>query len=189
MVEVRRLLQFRSCVPRLVGWSWLALVSVIFLAACFAPKAGNVWEEPAVKPVEVSQRDSAEYPPLQREWTPPLTIQRPLVWVAPAEKAVEPLNLPTPVYPDTAAPRKPVSAGEGFRVQVFAGHEQAAAHRTSEQVATATPFRVYLSYEAPQYKVRIGDFLTRGEADEWCERLKRQGYTGSWVVKTIVNQQ
>ncbi len=41
---------------------------------------------------------------------------------------------------------------------------------------------VYLDYEVPYYKVRVGSFLTRDEAEEYAERVRASGYPDAWVV-------
>ena len=46
---------------------------------------------------------------------------------------------------------------------------------------------VYLIFESPQYKVRIGDFTDREEAIRFCNLLRKESYPDAWVVKSNVN--
>jgi hypothetical protein len=44
---------------------------------------------------------------------------------------------------------------------------------------------VYLDYEVPYFKVRVGSFATREEAEDYQQRARTAGYPEAWVV--IVN--
>ena len=41
---------------------------------------------------------------------------------------------------------------------------------------------MYLDYEVPYYKVRVGSFGSREEAEEYQQRAKAAGYRNAWVV-------
>jgi hypothetical protein len=41
---------------------------------------------------------------------------------------------------------------------------------------------VYVVYDAPTYKVRIGDFATRLEAKNALEQIQAKGFTNAWLV-------
>jgi hypothetical protein len=45
---------------------------------------------------------------------------------------------------------------------------------------------MYIEFEAPLYKVRVGDCATRHEADTLKEKAGTQGYDGAWVAETPV---
>ncbi len=69
----------------------------------------------------------------------------------------------------------------GFRVQIFLGD-----HRTAEETKRAflqknpeTP--VYLSWLAPNFRLRVGDLRTRLEAERLLRDL-RAVYPGSYIV-------
>jgi hypothetical protein len=49
------------------------------------------------------------------------------------------------------------------------------------------PGEVYLQYDAPYYKVRVGNCLTRREGDLLQERAVRRGYRDAWVVRSLVS--
>lgn len=74
----------------------------------------------------------------------------------------------------------------GFRVQIFATDLESEA-RTVEQEALIK-FRegVYLVFDAPNYKIRIGDCLTRPEANELRDKAVKLGYHDAWVVQSRV---
>jgi hypothetical protein len=79
---------------------------------------------------------------------------------------------------------------EGFRVQILATNNIGTASLT-EQEATARfgslGFKVYLVFEAPLYKIRVGDCLERNAAEELRDKAKDFGYGGAFVVRTKIN--
>jgi hypothetical protein len=61
----------------------------------------------------------------------------------------------------------------GFRVQIFSGLDRALVY--SEQVKFKTRYPgigSYISYTQPNYKLRVGDFRTRLEAEKLMNELK-----------------
>ena len=44
----------------------------------------------------------------------------------------------------------------------------------------------YVSYDNPYYKVRIGDFTSRYDAEEFLTTLEGRGYKTAWIVRTLV---
>ena len=82
--------------------------------------------------------------------------------------------------------RKTDSTGaqmEVYRVQLFmsrligeAGREKAIA----EEIFTLP---VYLDYEVPYYKIRIGDFATREEAESVLPAVQGMGFNEAWVAR------
>ncbi|MCM2271357.1 MAG: SPOR domain-containing protein [candidate division Zixibacteria bacterium] len=73
-----------------------------------------------------------------------------------------------------------------FRVQLAmidtysdARHALAVAHEIFDQP-------VSLDYETPYYKLRVGEFTTRGEAELYQQRARGAGYTNAWVMVATV---
>jgi len=48
-------------------------------------------------------------------------------------------------------------------------------------------YRSYIDFQAPYFKVRIGDFKTREEATELRDRLSNMFTGGVFVVPAIIN--
>jgi len=76
----------------------------------------------------------------------------------------------------------------GFRVQIFSSPDGDAA-REVEAEASAT-FQeltgVYLEYDVPNYKVRLGDCESWRDAERLKEEAFELGYTNAWVVRTQI---
>jgi len=45
---------------------------------------------------------------------------------------------------------------------------------------------VYLTFDEPDYRVRVGDFRTRLEAEKFLKRINRE-YPGAWVIQDDIN--
>ncbi len=75
----------------------------------------------------------------------------------------------------------------GFRVQIFAASNRAAAEGEMENVrGTLGQDDVYIESEPPYFKVRIGNFRTREAAERLMERLQTYGYETPFVVRTQI---
>ncbi|MCS6790565.1 MAG: SPOR domain-containing protein [Bacteroidia bacterium] len=62
----------------------------------------------------------------------------------------------------------------GYRIQVLVTLSRSVADSMRFSLLENFPDQgVYMFYEAPAYKVRIGDFLDRREAESWIERHKK----------------
>lgn len=71
---------------------------------------------------------------------------------------------------------------EGFRIQVYVGSSRDGAQRQANMLANRFyPQPVYTPYERPYFKVRMGDFLTRREAEEVLAQV-REGWPQAFVV-------
>lgn len=63
----------------------------------------------------------------------------------------------------------------GFRVQIYSGANRSEAY--SEQARFKTLYKdidTYISYEEPNYRVKVGDFRSRGEAQDLMQGLRKQ---------------
>lgn len=73
-----------------------------------------------------------------------------------------------------------------FRVQLFAGKQFGEAKQSLRVAEEIFDRPVYLDYEVPYYKVRVGSFVSRREAEEYQLRAQAAGYRNSWVVVSFV---
>ncbi|WP_295128361.1 SPOR domain-containing protein [uncultured Chitinophaga sp.] len=76
----------------------------------------------------------------------------------------------------------------GFRVQVITTNKRNEANDAKARVMQLFPdYRTYIDYQAPYFKVRIGDFRSRDEATELRNKLTNQFAGGVFVVPAIIN--
>jgi hypothetical protein len=76
---------------------------------------------------------------------------------------------------------------QAYRVQVHTGTLFSEAR---SEVAIAEEIfdqPVYLDYEVPYFKVRVGSFADRDAAEQYRQRAKGAGYANAWVVLVNVN--
>ncbi len=59
----------------------------------------------------------------------------------------------------------------GFRIQLYYGNREEAINRKSEFIETYQFKRVYVDYEQPYFKTKIGDFKTSLEAEKVLRSL------------------
>jgi hypothetical protein len=77
--------------------------------------------------------------------------------------------------------------GQAFRVQLATSKVYGEARREVRVAEEIFDRPVYLDYEVPYYKVRVGSFRSRDDAEEYQQRARSAGYENAWVV--LVNVQ
>tara|TARA_Y100000782_G_scaffold25719_1_gene28409 strand:+ start:1004 stop:1429 length:426 start_codon:yes stop_codon:yes gene_type:complete len=75
---------------------------------------------------------------------------------------------------------------EGFRVQVLATSSQENAERLRYELAIEYGKDIYIVFDAPNYKVRIGNFIDRRLAEKLRLELINKGYPSSWIIRTRI---
>ncbi len=66
-----------------------------------------------------------------------------------------------------------IRSGKGFRVVVYSGSDRAKAVAAKARFMRTFPsIRAYLSYSAPQFKIKVGDYRNRAEAYKMVQVLR-----------------
>ncbi len=102
----------------------------------------------------------------------------------PERQTVDPASTP-PASKPSSTPSAPASGGSWY-VQVFAGLDRSSAETLVGTLGDAGfPVRLFTDNQGQStvYKVRVGGFATRGEADAVKVRLKDQGRKDAWVTQ------
>ena len=81
------------------------------------------------------------------------------------------------------------SVSEGYRVQVLATRYIERADSLAIIMKNTINDSVYVDFEAPNYKVRVGDFIDRASAESLQQDLVQMGYNSAWVLRTRINSQ
>lgn len=79
------------------------------------------------------------------------------------------------------------TSGKGFRVQIYAGDNRQKTY--AEQIKFKSLFpnvSSYISYAQPNYKIRVGDFPNRLEAEKFMNQL-RQYYPSLFIFSEPIN--
>jgi len=75
---------------------------------------------------------------------------------------------------------------QGFRVQIFSGLDRQIAYSEQVKFKTQNPsINTYISYTQPNYKLRVGDFRTRLEAEKLMNELKKY-YTSMFIFSEMI---
>lgn len=65
-----------------------------------------------------------------------------------------------------------IRSGKGYRVQIYNGNDRAAATRVKLDFMRRFPgVRTYMTYVAPQFRVKVGDFQSRGDAQRMYSQV------------------
>jgi len=75
----------------------------------------------------------------------------------------------------------------GFRIQILFTQDIDQANQNRDSVAALLPEEwAYIVYDAPYYKVRVGNFQDRIAANPLLKRLISLGYGDAWIVPDYV---
>ncbi len=94
-----------------------------------------------------------------------------------------------PIIPETTTVSDKSGAAEapnGFRVQCFASSQIERARAEQKAIESKVRYPVYIVFAAPYYKLLVGDFVKRAEADAAAAKMKELGYADAWVMRTKV---
>jgi hypothetical protein len=98
------------------------------------------------------------------------------------------LNPIMPESSDATAAKEPNDADiDGFRIQCLASSQIERIRSEQKLLEPRVKYPIYLVFNAPYYKLMIGDFIKRADADIILTRLKEMGYNDAWVVRSRVN--
>jgi hypothetical protein len=75
---------------------------------------------------------------------------------------------------------------QGWRVQLGALQSQVQASEEMLNAQEAFDEDIYLVFDAPLYKIRVGDCLTRERAEDLLSRAIRARYRDAWIIPTDV---
>ena len=74
----------------------------------------------------------------------------------------------------------------GYRVQVMISQDENELIALKNTLLQSVKEDAYIIFELPNYKLRIGDFINRKEAESFQEKIVKLGYRTAWVVPTII---
>ena len=76
---------------------------------------------------------------------------------------------------------------EGYRIQIFESTVSSIARAEAKRFQNILSDSVYIDFEAPLYKLRIGNFIDRKNAEKSIGSIKRLGAKDSWIVRTKID--
>ncbi len=78
---------------------------------------------------------------------------------------------------------------EGYRVQILATRYFDYADSLAISISSKIIDSVYVEFETPNYKVRVGDFINRDSAELLQQKLLNMGYKSAWILRTKITAQ
>ena len=78
-------------------------------------------------------------------------------------------------------------SSQGYRIQIFSGASRRDAYNIQARFQTEYPgIRTYISYTTPDFKVHVGDFRTRLEAEKQVQDMKYR-YQRLYITAARIN--
>ena len=96
-------------------------------------------------------------------------------------------NLKVRIVPPTAPASPGLKQVEGFRVQTFAGIDSLNALVMVNNLKAVLDDSIYFFKEKDLFKIQLGDYLYRNDADMKVLDLRKDGFAGAWVVQRLIN--
>lgn len=83
---------------------------------------------------------------------------------------------------DPAVTEAPVIV-QGFRVQLLATTSIDEANTRKAEAEASFPDQwFYITFDAPNYKLRAGNFVSRADAEQYSKQMADQGFPDAWTV-------
>ena len=73
---------------------------------------------------------------------------------------------------------------EVFRIQIFESSVASIARAEAKRFQNIFGDTVYTDFETPLYKLRIGNFQNRKDAEEAVESISKMGAKDAWIIRT-----
>jgi hypothetical protein len=161
---------------RTAGWSILLVLPIL---ACSLSQFGWKGESPKTE----KEAETSAF----REDFDPLTLPEEDVKVVSRGGAAarQPVVKPI-VIPKTERSQASGETVQGFRVQLIATTDENHARDVKKNAMLRLKNKVYLIFEAPHYKIRVGDCTSREEAKSILEDAVTNGFPDAWIVPSTV---
>ncbi len=152
---------------------------IVFITACSGPKSLTKSEQQSSEDVKSVGIANEFFDPLILD-EEDLQIKKTISVESKSDKIQEEAGI------SDSTQRKGESVA-GYRVQICALSDEQRAweiHRLA--VLKFVNEEVYLIYDSPYYKVRVGNCLTRQEADQLQQLAVEKGFDDAWVVRAKI---
>lgn len=167
----------------------VAFIGIAAVAGCAtAPTSGGS----AKKPASVERASEGKPYDFRTEGTiPPRTPgdapnEPDIEEMGVSESSIDVADADAPPEPAPVAPSVANDAlVDGFRVQVFATADREIAENEARRAGEQLGLPAYVDLDGGVYKVRLGDFSARPDADQALSAVRRQ-YADAWVVASKV---
>ena len=84
---------------------------------------------------------------------------------------------------------KEINLIKGYRVQIVISQNEQELQDVKTDIEKSINEQIYIIFELPNYKLRVGNFLNRKEAENFQKKIVRLGYRTAWVVPTMIEKE
>lgn len=141
----------------------LVLLSIVWLVGCGKKSTNeeliNLEPQPPTQDTTVIAEPTLDLQPVQEEIPPVIS---------------------TPVQPVQP------SLVMGYRVQIFAFNDMASANTAVKTAEGKFDLPLYVDFLDGLYKVRVGNFANRNDAEHYRGMAVNKGYADAWVVQSQI---
>ncbi len=74
----------------------------------------------------------------------------------------------------------------GYRIQLISTQNLQEALKVKEKANSLFNLPVYVDFESPNYKVRLGNYKDHDEAQQFQKRMQNNGFSHAWVVPSKI---
>jgi hypothetical protein len=159
----------------------ILMVCLVMLVSCASrraaktiPKGDETPAGPLFDPLETS---------VDREVVPETYPIHMAAFPEAGDSLKRPMNMTYSEFDSASASTGP---SEVYRVQIFTSRLYTEANSERSLAEEIFNLPIYLDYELPYYKLRVGDFLTRPEAETMLSEIKSIGYRNAWVARVVL---
>jgi hypothetical protein len=158
------------------------VVFLLFLLMATLPASGGTFRRQADEKKSPKLPNGIDIYPLElAEDTVVIPDKYPIAMSAEIKKD-DYKNTPIAISSDSASLIR-----ESYRVQLFTSKLYGPAMKEFNIAREIFDQKVWMDYEVPYYKIRIGDFAAREKAEAFLKVVKGAGYDVAWVVRVNVN--
>tara|TARA_Y100001970_G_scaffold130227_1_gene160597 strand:- start:79 stop:495 length:417 start_codon:yes stop_codon:yes gene_type:complete len=75
---------------------------------------------------------------------------------------------------------------KGYRVQVAISENKEDLIEIRDNLEKVIKEKIYIQFELPNYKLRVGNFSSRKKAELYRNKINRLGYRYAWVIPTLI---
>lgn len=128
-----------------------------------------------------------------------LSVVRPSVPSVETDKKEDKKDIPPPsntvnqqletVLASISEKNKQIQYAQGYRIQVYSGNDRTLANQVKDKIYTNYPgVNVYMNYNHPSFRIKVGDFTERLEALKLYAKLKNE-FPIALIVQEQINIQ
>ncbi len=143
----------------------------------------------AQEPVVIEEEEKPEEIESVTELFEPLSLLKNDVVVEPPEFEVKKIDYESLIPVELKIDTSQKSLDElvwGWRVQIGIYIDLDYVIEISDKAGRLLDERVYLDFDAPFHKVRVGDCFLRKDANELLEKVRRAGFYDAFIMPTMV---